>query len=102
MIRLISIVCAFGMFLLIHADGRAQRDLEGEELELLRQEIEKLHTGQERLQKELGEIKKLLTRGRRRRPTPREIEPTVVDISRDPVKGKHDARLTMLDFTDYQ
>jgi len=67
MIRLISIVFAVGMFLLIHADGRAQRDLEAEELELLRQEIEKLHAGQERLQKELGEIKQLLSRGRRRR-----------------------------------
>jgi len=101
MIRLTSITCVLGLVLLFCVNAGAQRDPEAEEFQLLRQEIEKLLAGQQRLQKELSDIKGLLTKGARRPPPPK-FEPTVVELSNDPIKGKLDARLTLLDFTDYE
>lgn len=81
----------------------AQADAEAEDLRALRREIEQLHAGQDRLQKELQAIKGLLSRGRgRQRPEPPQFEPTMIDIGAEPFKGKADARVTLVDFTDYQ
>lgn len=87
---------------------RADEELEAlrKEIEALkdwqamRREIEALKQGQAAIQKELQEIKNLL----RARPTgqpaaPRDI---VLDIDGEPVKGDKNAKLVLVEFSDYQ
>ncbi len=67
----------------------------------LKEEIEALKEGQKAIQKELQEIKSLL---RTRQapapaPTPREF---VLDLGGSPFKGDENAKLTLVEFTDYQ
>jgi len=67
----------------------------------LKKEIEALKEGQKAIQKELQEIKSLL-RARQAPapvPTPREF---VLDLSGSPFKGDEKAKLTLVEFTDYQ
>lgn len=71
-----------------------------EELKALRKELEDLRKGQAEIQKELQEIKTLL-RGRvpAAPPEPRNV---VLNVKDDPFKGAEDAKLTLIEFSDYQ
>lgn len=71
-----------------------------EELEALRKEIDALKEGQSRLQKELREIKSLL-RGRQTLP-PTETPDVVLSVEGEPFKGDKNAKLTLIEFSDYQ
>ncbi len=67
----------------------------------LKEEIEALKEGQKAIQKELQEIKSLL-RARQApapAPPPREF---VLDLGGSPFKGDENAKLTLVEFTDYQ
>ncbi len=69
----------------------------------LRKEIDSLKAGQQAIQKELGEIKKLLQA--RQRPQRRQREPfkpTDISIKGAPFLGRPNAKVTMVEFTDYQ
>lgn len=72
----------------------------GEELKALRKDAESLKQGQSAIRKELEEIKTLL-RGRVAPPPP-EPKDVVLSVKDDPFKGKKDAKLTLIEFTDYQ
>ncbi len=69
------------------------------DLETIRKEIESLKKNQENLQRELETLKKALRGGRR---APAAFKPVVVNVSGDPYKGKLNAMLTLIDFSDYQ
>lgn len=101
MLHLVAILFVVALGVPLPSTVAAQADAEAEDLRALHREIEKLHAGQDRLQKELEAIKRLLTRGRQR-PAPPQFEPTVIDIGGEPFKGNADARVTLVDFTDYQ
>jgi protein-disulfide isomerase len=71
----------------------------------LREEIEALKKGQEQIQKDLAEIKKLLAQ----RPAPRPAAPQgpnvkgkTFDLGTNPVLGEKGAAVTLVEFTDYQ
>ena len=72
--------------------------------EELKQEIEALKQGQQNIQKELQEIKKLLQQRPAARPRPAapDVAGKVFDIGSNPVKGAPRAKLTLVEFTDYQ
>jgi len=71
-----------------------------EELRALRKDIESLKQGQKSIQKEIEEIKSLLRGRAAAQPSqPQEVLLTVKD---DPFKGEKDARLTLIEFSDYQ
>jgi hypothetical protein len=78
--------------------GRVQAG--SDPMETLRREVEALKEGQRAIYKELQEIKALL----RPRPAPQPMEPVdvVVSIQDAPFKGQQAARLTLVDFSDYQ
>ena len=71
-----------------------------DEIKALRQEIEAVKAGQMAIQKELSEIKNLL----RSRPAgqPVAARDIVLDIAGTPVKGPKDAKVVLVEFSDYQ
>ncbi len=73
-----------------------------EELKGLRKEMEGLREGQKAIQKELQELKTLL----RARPAPAQPQAAaggiIVSIEGAPFKGDKNAKVTLVEFTDYQ
>ncbi|MBI3001710.1 MAG: DsbA family protein, partial [Deltaproteobacteria bacterium] len=71
-----------------------------EELKGLRKDLEELKRGQSAIQKELEAIKSLL---QPRQPPP-SVQPVnlVFSIDSDPFKGSKNAKLTLIEFSDYQ
>ncbi len=72
-----------------------------EELKALRKEIQDLKSGQKRLLRELGELKDLLQTRRARR-SPVQTVNVVLDVKDEPFKGDKNARLTLVEFSDYE
>lgn len=71
-----------------------------EEIQALRKSVDALREGQQRIEKELGEIKSLLRSPQAAAP---DDEPKNLVLTIDgPVKGERSARLVLVDFTDYQ
>ncbi|HEV8440716.1 MAG TPA: hypothetical protein VGT40_21725 [Methylomirabilota bacterium] len=70
-----------------------------DELKSLKKDIDALKEGQAAIQKDLQEIKNLL------RPRPSAAAPpqeVVLTVGSAPSKGSKDAKLTLVEFTDYQ
>ena len=96
---MVAVLTAMGITLWAHA-GVAQTT---GEIQTLKKDIEALKEGQTAIQKDLQEIKILL----RARPTagappPGPPQEAIVSIDGAPLKGKKDARVTLVEFTDYQ
>lgn len=74
-----------------------------EEGDDIRTEIEALKQGQRNIQKQLNEIKRMLQRQRQQpaRQGP-QVKDVVFDLGANEVMGEKDARLTLIEFTDYQ
>ena len=76
-----------------------------DELKALRKELEAIKDGQNKLQKDVQDIKTLL-QGRMAGPgqPPPTIQPqnVVLTLDGDPAKGDRNARLVLVEFTDYQ
>ena len=72
----------------------------GEDLKALRNEIRALKEGQDAIQKELQELKRLL----QARPgaAPAEVRDIALTVDGSPIKGDKRARVTLFDFSDYQ
>jgi protein-disulfide isomerase len=69
-----------------------------EELKDLRKDVDALKESQKAIQNDLQELKSLLTRAR----PPAAPQEAVLSIDGAPVKGQKDAKVTLLEFTDYQ
>jgi protein-disulfide isomerase len=69
-----------------------------EELKDLRKDVDALKESQKAIQNDLQELKSLLTRAR----PPAPPQEAVLSIDGAPVKGQEDAKVTLLEFTDYQ
>ena len=74
------------------------------ETESLKKEIQSLKAGQLQIQKDLAEIKTILQTAARNQaaPAPDKAVNAVVNIAGEPVKGNKDARLTLIEFSEYQ
>lgn len=68
----------------------------------LQQEIEALKKGQQEIRKELQGLKQLLQSRRPARPAAPDVRNTVFNIRDNPVKGEQTAKLTLIEFADYQ
>jgi protein-disulfide isomerase len=71
-----------------------------EEIKALHQDIDALKESQQAIGRDVAEIKKLL---QAMQPPPR-VRPTdaVIEMGNSPMRGKRDARLTLIEFSDYQ
>lgn len=66
----------------------------------LRREIDALKKGQQQIRQDLAELKKLLQQ--RRAPAGPDVAGKIFNLAANPVKGDRSARLTLVEFTDYQ
>ena len=73
-----------------------------EELKSLREEIKALKESQAAIQKDLQEIKNLLRAQQAQPQAPPAFKETVVSIDAGHVKGNKDAKLVMIEFSEYQ
>ena len=97
--RLSTLAGWFPLLLLLPATGAFGQATQQE----LQEEIEALKQGQEQIRKDLDEIKKLLTaRTQPRRPTAPDVSGKVFDLGTNPVQGERTAKITLVEFTDYQ
>ncbi|MFL6211720.1 MAG: DsbA family protein [Pyrinomonadaceae bacterium] len=72
----------------------------GKELKALRKEVRKLTAGQQAIQKELAEIKKLLQAGQVAGPVaPQNI---IINVAGLPFKGAQNSKVIIVEFSDYQ
>ena len=72
-----------------------------EGLNALKKEIQSIKEGQVAIQKDLQEIKNLL-RARPAPPPTAEPQNIVLSVADAPFKGEKSAKLTLIDFSDYQ
>lgn len=68
----------------------------------LEDEIQTLKEGQQQIQKDLAEIKKLLKDGARAAPGQQAFKPTDMQLGNVPTMGENDAVVTLIEFSDYQ
>jgi protein-disulfide isomerase len=102
--RVMAWVLAASAGLLLAPAGEAQTP---EELQALSKDVEALKAGQAAMQKELEEIKGLLRAARAApaapaRPPGPEKSTAVLSLAGGFVKGEETAKVTLLEFTDYQ
>jgi protein-disulfide isomerase len=72
------------------------------ELKTLKEDVKSLKEGQTAIQKDLQEIKTLL-RAKQPQPRPRpEFKETVVNIGNSPFEGDKNAKIVLIEFSDYQ
>jgi protein-disulfide isomerase len=96
--RLFVLVAAL---VLAIADAQPAFSQASDELKALRRDMESLREGQTAIQKQLQEIQTLLRGGRPASPTP-ESPSAVLDLDGAPFKGDKSARVTLVEFADYQ
>jgi protein-disulfide isomerase len=72
-----------------------------EEVQVLRNQIQELQAGQKALREELKAMKKLLTAKRKPRSSVEDVSLTL-NVVDDPAMGSPEARVTLIEFTDYQ
>ena len=65
----------------------------------LKKDIEALKEGQKAIQKDIQEIKALVQRGQQPAPPPQNV---VLELGKSPFKGERTAKLTLVEFSDYQ
>ncbi len=82
--------------------GSAQADRQSDQE--LRDEIAALKQGQEKMRADLAEIKRILQQGQRPATAPSgpNVAGKIFDLGDNPVKGNDDAKIALLEFTDYQ
>ena len=100
--KLTTLAVLVALTLLRTSPGFAQIS---QDLKTLGEEIEVLKKGQDLMQKDLQEIKNLIrTRPQAPQPGAGDEEPKdlVLNIEGYPFKGEKTAKLTLVDFTDYQ
>ncbi len=98
-----TVICQLSLLTLLYGTPGFAQETSSEGVNDLKEEIEALKEGQKAIQKELQEIKSLLRA--RQAPAPAPAPPPrefVLDLGGSPFKGDENAKLTLVEFTDYQ
>jgi protein-disulfide isomerase len=88
--------------LLLLVPAQAALSQAGDDAAALKKEMEVLKEGQQAIQKELQEIKKLLAARPAAGGGPDKALDAVLNVAGEPFKGKKDAKLTLVEFSEYQ
>jgi len=97
MIQLGKFTLAFIMFFSVSASNVLAKSRTAE----MQEDIQELKNGQEQIQKELEEIKKLLQQGNRAAPGRTTFKPTDMKLGDVPTMGEDTAPVTLVEFSDY-
>ena len=73
-----------------------------DDIKAIKEEIEALKQGQDQIQAELAEIKKLLQQGNRAAAGKQAFAPTDMQLGDVAYQGENDAPVTLIEFSDYQ
>ena len=92
------------MVSVISFDARSVFSQTADEIKSLRDEIKALKEGQSAIQKDLQEIKSLLRtrQAQPQPPSPPEFKETLLSIDSGHARGDKNAKLVMIEFSDYQ
>ncbi len=96
-----TVICQLSLLILLYETPGFAQGTSSEGVNDLKEEIEALREGQKAIQKELQEIKSLLRERQDPAPAPPPRE-FVLDLGGSPFKGDENAKLTLVEFTDYQ
>ena len=82
-------------------------DLQGvwrkmESLGITEKDVEELKKGQQQILQQIQELKQLLQAQAQARPAAPNVKDVVFNLGANPVRGKDEAKLTLVEFTDYQ
>ncbi len=75
-----------------------QPGAQSQEVRELREEVRRLREEQEAMSKELRELRQILEQAGVVKPAP----PEFISVDDDPAQGSADARVVIIDFSDYQ
>jgi hypothetical protein len=96
-------VLKYSVLIFLFGIPLAAQEASSGEVNELKQEIENLKEGQKAIQTDLQEIKALLRPRQAPAPTPAAAPAEfVLDVGENPLKGDRFAKLTLVEFTDYQ
>jgi protein-disulfide isomerase len=100
--KVVGFSVSFALFALLASPGIFAASTKQEIIEL-KEEVAALKEGQDAMQKDLAEIKKLIQEGARpAAPAAPTFQPKDVTIDGAPVLGNADATVTLMEFSDYQ
>jgi hypothetical protein len=97
--KLLAISIIFVMTLVFTQTGCSQTS---DELKPIIEEMKVLKKRQEDIRKELQEVKKLLQGRAAPRRAAAEFKEAIINIAGEPFMGDKNAKVTLIDFTDYQ
>lgn len=97
--RLSVVLSAVIMLLLFAQPGFSQKS---KELDTVKEDIKVLKEGQQAIQKEIQEIKTQLKAKPAPAPAPAEFKETVINVEGDAFKGSKDARLALIELSEFQ
>lgn len=97
MIQLGKFTLAFIMLFSVSASNVMAKSRTAE----MQEDIQELKNGQEQIQKDLEEIKKLLQQGNRAAPGRAAFKPTDMKLGNVPTMGEDTAPVTLVEFSDY-
>jgi protein-disulfide isomerase len=97
--KVLSLVVVVAAIFLVTQTGWTQTS---EELQTIIDEIKSLKKGQQSIQKELQDIKKSMKARPAQAKRQEQFKEAVIDITGDPFKGEKTAKVTILEFSDYQ
>ena len=72
-----------------------------DDINALKKEIESLKEGQKAIQKDIQDIKNQL-RAKQAPPAPPEFKEAIIDLGDSPSKGDKNAKVTIVEFSEYQ
>jgi protein-disulfide isomerase len=72
-----------------------------DDINALKKEVEALKEGQKAIQKDIQDIKKQLIT-KQAPPAPPEFKEAVIELGDNPFKGDKNAKVTLVEFSDYQ
>lgn len=95
MIRFFSLLFGFFIMLVYSTTGFTQTT---DDLKEIRKDVEVLKESQKSIQKDIQEIKTLV----KLKQGPVEFKEAIINIKSDPFKGDKNARLALIEISDYQ
>jgi hypothetical protein len=102
--RSVTFMILLALISLISFNSQPVLSQTDDEIKSLRDEIKALKEGQSAIQKDIQEIKSLLRtrQAQPQPPSPPEFKETFLNIDSGHARGNKNAKLVMIDFSDYQ